>query len=152
MPAAGQTIMNCVALLAALLSLLQPLQSTHVFCVTTDCCEDTVEPYCDCGCCHELRVATQEETARQVHGLAYFGPNSPCQCPPDCTCRRPPQPQHPPIFFGNSIEDPSATCPVVGEHLCVKSPANGHSSHTDSASHTERSALKLCAVLCRFTT
>ena len=159
MPPVYQTIVNCVAILAALLSTLQPLTSTHAYCELTACHPDTsqstsdssVNRSCCCSCCHHQSSDAQHPDGHDVVGVACYHPNSPCQCPPNCSCRRPPQPQHPPVFFGDRAEEP-AVAAVDCERIDVDIVAASYGPQVICDPCNVSTALDVCAALCRFTT
>ena len=154
---ASRTFSKCLIWFAALLSPIQALQGTPMFraviselqspgCVCADQGSDANER-CECVRCRCGQCRCRVGERRQDHFVAQI-PSSPRECPPDCWCKRPAEPQSPPspsirlaLIVGQVEEAPYEA------NNCMEA---GRCSITHVS--TGNSAQKMCIQLCRFLT
>lgn len=102
----SRTCSKCLIWFAALLSPIQALQGTPIFravvselqsphCVCTNQIADAGE-HGECVRCRSSRCQCRDGEKCRDHIVAS-SPVSPRECPPDCWCRRPAEPQSQPI-------------------------------------------------------
>ena len=160
MRAVTPTLTNCVVLLAAVLSPLHAFQGTPAFCFLVGCGgvkEITTQAESNqgsCGCQHWHASQTKpvfEQSDSSAAGDNGLSPHSPCKCPPNCLCRRSPQPQQVPVVE-NQVEPSEAVALLPVEAKVAKATFAFHGGSNYAGRSDCSSALDLCAALCRFTT
>lgn len=150
---------KCLMLVLTLVSAMQCLQGSPVVCASV--ISPSLLMRCDCGC--ELTRSSKRAessntsfcecrvTENQRVPEMDASPKLPVECPANCWCRRPPQPQPEPVQTRQLERSTNVLLIPVGQVAAANVFATGN--HTNSQSFTSpESARAICAVLCRFLT
>jgi hypothetical protein len=147
---------------AALLSPVQPLQGTPVLCQLVGCYQGELTSTRDLQlgeglCCKCGQTSPQANGIPQQRrcgaSLARIEQtNQQHNCPADCWCRRPAQPQSQTTSREQLKVSDSASEPVDGQHHGGCSVSPYRRTTPQPTTFATISAQQVCASLCRFTT
>lgn len=150
---------KCIIGVIALVTLLQAVPGTHACCSFFGKCQSTVDSgldgdnaeHCLCHSSKNMPPNVCEQDVNCARSGFDSSHKPPCQCPPDCSCRRAVQLAIAPV--AKDIPDELRATRVIATSPAVASGSSRRQVSTVLPSGCRcSSALELCSLLCRFTT